>query len=201
MEKILKDDFYSGTTEDIARRLLGKRLCRRTPSGLYVGRIVETEAYVGEKDLACHSARGRTKRNEAMFGPAGRAYIYMIYGMYHCLNVVTQEAGMAEAVLIRALEPLVLSSEKITATQKTWRNRDVEKILNGPGKLCREFEIGKELNGLKFAKENSLWMEEGENIPPSKIVKVKRIGVAYAESWKDKPLRFYIKDKNFISKK
>lgn len=201
MDKILKEDFYAGTTPEIAKKLLGKRLCRRTDAGLCVGKIVETEAYVGKEDLACHSAKGRTARTEAMFSPAGHAYVYLVYGMYHCLNVVTQEAGAPEAVLIRALEPLMLENEKITPEQKLYRGKRIGKILDGPGKLCREFGIRREMNGALLAKKNGLWLEEGEDIPPRRIVAAPRVGVDYAKEWKDKPLRFYIKNNNFISRK
>lgn len=201
MNKILKKDFYQGSTEDIAKKLLGKLLYRQTETGLYAGKIVETEAYAGEKDLACHSAKGRTARNEVMFGPAGRAYVYMIYGMYYCLNIVAQEKGAAEAVLIRALEPVILDSEKIEYGQKYHQNKKIEKILNGPGKLCRAFQIDKKMNGINLTKSNGLWLEDGENIPPQKIVAAKRIGVDYSGKWKDKLLRFYIKDSPFVSKK
>lgn len=201
MNKILKQNFYQGSTEEIAKKLLGKLLYRQTETGIYTGKIVETEAYVGEKDLACHSAKGKTSRNEAMFGPAGRAYIYMIYGMYYCLNIVAQDEGIPEAVLIRALEPVMLDSEKIECGQKYHRNKKIEKILNGPGKLCREFQIDKKANGINLTKSNGLWLEDGENIPTQNIVNAKRIGVDYAGKWKDRLLRYYIKDNIFVSKR
>jgi DNA-3-methyladenine glycosylase len=201
MSKILKQDFYAGTTPEIAQRLLGKYLCRKTETGLYAGKIVETEAYVGEKDLACHSARGKTARTEAMFGPAGHAYIYLIYGMYYCLNIVTQKAGVPEAVLIRSLEPLIIEGKKIEPQQEYYQKKKIEKILNGPGKLCREFQIGKELNGMNLCKKNGIWIENGEDIPKKMIISAKRIGVDYAQQWKDKKLRFYIRDSEFVSKK
>src|SRR5512133_3389770 len=100
MPKLLKEAFYNRATEETAKNLLGKILYRKTEDGLYAGKIVETEAYVGKEDLACHASKGKTKRNEVMFGPAGYAYIYMIYGMYFCLNIVTQEKDDPQAVLI-----------------------------------------------------------------------------------------------------
>lgn len=201
MNKILTEDFYTGTTPEIARRLLGKHLCRQTETGFYAGKIVETEAYLGEKDLAAHSSRGRTPRTEIMYGPPGHAYIYLIYGMYYCLNIVLQKEGTPEAVLIRSLEPLVLASEKILPKEKEYEGKKLEKILNGPGKLCREFQIGKDLNGANLTKRNGLWLENGEDIPPRKIVAAPRIGVDYARHWKNRPLRYYIEDNIFVSKR
>jgi DNA-3-methyladenine glycosylase len=201
MNNILKKDFYEETTKKVAQKLLGKFLCRQTEMGMYVGKIVETEAYLGEKDLASHARKGRTDRTEIMFGPAGYAYIYMIYGMYYCFNIVTEKNGTAGAVLIRALEPIILESQKIKSGQKDFAGKNIEKILNGPGKLCREFKIGKELNGVELSRKNGLWLENGDDIPPRNITKTKRIGVDYAGKWKDKSLRFYIKDNPFVSKK
>lgn len=201
MNKILNNSFYEASTEEVAKKLLGKLLCRKTETGLYAGKIVETEAYLGEKDLASHASRGRTPRTEIMYGPPGHAYIYLIYGMYYCLNVVTEKKGVASAVLIRALEPVILESQNIEEGQDFFQNKKVEKILNGPGKLCREFKIGKELNGMKFSRQNGLWIEEGEDVPPRQIAQTKRIGVEYARDWKDRPLRFYIKNNPFVSKK
>jgi DNA-3-methyladenine glycosylase len=162
---------------------------------------VETEAYLGEKDLASHASKGKTKRTEIMFGEPGHAYVYMIYGMYYCLNIVTEEKGTAGAVLIRALEPIILESQKIDKEQKYFGQKKIDKVLNGPGKLCREFEIGKEQNGIELSRKNGLWLEQGENMPLQNIIKTSRIGVDYAGRWKDKPLRFYIKDNPFVSKK
>jgi len=201
MSKVLKKDFFIGSTEEITQRLLGKLLCRSIGTRIWKGKIVEAESYLGEKDLAAHASHGRTKRTETMYGPPGHAYVYLIYGMYNCLNVVTQEEGTAEAVLIRALEPIVLDGEKIVPDQDAYEGRSIEKILNGPGKLCREFQIDKSLNGATFSRKNGLWLEEYEDIPPERIVRAKRIGVEYAKQWKDKPLRFYIKDSSFVSKK
>lgn len=201
MNKILNDSFYEASTEEIAKKLLGKLLCHRADTGLYAGKIVETEAYLGERDSASHASRGRTPRTEIMYGPPGHAYIYLIYGMYYCLNIVTEKEGIASAVLIRALEPVILESQNIDEEQKFFQNKKVEKILNGPGKLCREFRIGKGLNGMKLSRQNGLWIEEGEDIPPRQIVQAKRIGVEYAGEWKDRLLRFYIKDSPFVSKR
>jgi DNA-3-methyladenine glycosylase len=162
----------SGSTEEIAQRLLGMRLVREREGRLQVGCIVETEAYLGPHDLACHTAKGRTARNEVMFGAPGHAYVYFIYGMYHCVNVVTEPGA---AVLIRALEPL--------------ENIDVR--CDGPGRLCRVLDIDKALNGHDLCCASELWLEGGER--PEKIVKTARIGVDYAGTWAKKKLRFFIK--------
>ncbi|MCK4592500.1 DNA-3-methyladenine glycosylase [Candidatus Parcubacteria bacterium] len=190
--KILKKSFYSQPTEKVARELLGKFLCRKINNKLYIGKIVETEAYLGEKDLACHTSKGITERNKIMFGPAGHAYIYFIYGMYHCFNVVTEEENNPCAVLIRALEPI---------GRRDAINRVSTRPLNGPAKLCREFEIDRELNGYNLTLGRKLWIENKEKIKPIRIKKSKRVGVDYAGIWKDRLLRFYIKDNKFVSKR
>ena len=190
--KILKKSFYSQPTEKVAKELLGKFLCRKIDNKLYVGKIVETEAYLGKKDLACHTSKGMTERNKIMFGPAGHAYIYFIYGMYHCLNVVTEEENNPCAVLIRALEPDPVETQQCCVSTK---------LLNGPAKLCREFEIDKKLNGWDLTIGKKLWIENGEKIKLNQIKKSKRVGVDYAGIWKDRLLRFYIKDNEFVSKR
>lgn len=187
MTNILSRSFYNRPTKTVALELLGKILCRKIGSKVYKGKIVEVEAYLGIKDLACHTSKGRTKRNEVMFGPAGHAYVYFIYGMYHCFNIVTEKEGNPCAVLVRALEPLSLKMHP--------------KSLSGPAKLCRELKIDRSLNGRDLTKYRKLWIEDGEKISPSQIKKSKRIGVDYAGIWKDRMLRFYIKNSEFVSKK
>jgi DNA-3-methyladenine glycosylase len=186
--------FYQQPTVEVARQLLGKYLVRKHSDGKTVGRIVETEAYVGPKDLACHAARGRTARTEIMFGPAGHAYVYFIYGMYHCLNLVTEAVDHPSAVLIRALEPV----EGI-ALMKARRSTELERNLaSGPGKLCEAFAIDKSLNGADVT-GNVLYIEDrGE--PAPKILATPRIGVDYAGKWKDKPWRFLMRGNEFVSK-
>jgi len=191
--KILKKSFYSQPTAEVARQLLGKFLRRRVNGKLYVGKIVETEAYLGEEDLACHASKGMTERNKTMFGPAGRAYIYFVYGMHYCLNVVTEEENNPCAVLIRALEPIKI----ILPPNKG----ELRRVLNGPAKLCREFKIDKKLNGWDLTIGEKLWIENGETIKPNQIKKSKRVGVDYAGIWKNRLLRFYIKNNKFVSRK
>jgi DNA-3-methyladenine glycosylase len=166
--------FYNRDTIVVARELLGKYLVH----GDRVGRIVETEAYLGPHDLAAHSARGRTKRNEVMFGPPGYAYVYMIYGMYFCMNVVTEHAA---AVLIRAIEPV----------------RGLAGKTSGPGLLCNAMKIDRRLNGHDLLSDD-LFIARGS--VSGRIVKRPRIGVEYAGHWARRHLRFYIAGNPFISR-
>jgi DNA-3-methyladenine glycosylase len=187
--------FYEQPTLAVARELLGKYLVRKHPDGKTVGRIVETEAYVGPKDLACHASRGRTARTEIMFGRAGYAYVYFIYGVYYCLNIVTEEVDHASAVLIRALEPV----EGIEIMKRRRRTEEQRNLASGPGKLCQAFAIDKSLNGADVC-AGVLYIEDrGE--PAPKILATPRIGVDYAGKWKDKPWRFLIRGNEFVSRR
>lgn len=178
---IISKDFYAGDTLETAKELLGCKLIRRQGDKVFSGIIVETEAYTAN-DPACHAFKGKTSRAATLFKQPGIAYIYFIYGMYHCMNVVTEEYDKAGAVLIRALEPI-----------------SPVKNTNGPGKLCRELNITKEFNEIDLTSEGSLLsIEEGENIPKSRIISTTRIGIKQAA---DYPWRFYVKDNQFVSKK
>lgn len=171
MERVNRE-FFERPTVSVARELLGKFLVRKIGNKIVKARIIETEAYCGTKDLACHASKGLTERTKVMFGPSGFSYVYMIYGMYHCLNIVTEKKGNPSAVLIRALD---------------YENCD------GPGKLCRRLKIDRKLNAVDLIKSNLLWVENGETkIKKNKIKKGKRIGVDYAGKWKDKLWRFYL---------
>jgi DNA-3-methyladenine glycosylase len=192
----LPRSFYAQPTIQVARQLLGKYLVRRHSDGKTVGKIVETEAYVGPHDLACHAAKGRTPRTEVMFGPPGYAYVYFIYGVYYCLNIVSEEVGHASAVLIRALEPV----EGIELMQKRRRTEELRKLVSGPGKLCLAMAIDKALNGADMCRGNILYVEDRDEAAP-KIGARPRIGVDYAGKWKDKPWRFLIRGSDFVSKK
>jgi len=188
--------FYAQDTIKVARQLLGKYLVRKHPDGTTVGKIVETEAYVGPHDLACHASKGRTARTEVMFGAPGHAYVYFIYGVYWCLNIVTEEVGHASAVLIRALEPI----EGIELMEKRRGTEKIHNLASGPGKLCLAMAIDKGLNAADMARGKVLYVEDrGE--PPLKIRATPRIGVDYAGTWKDKPWRFLIRGSEFVSKK
>lgn len=177
---ILKRDFYSRNTLEVAKELLGCKLNRKLNGRVYSGIIVETEAYT-QDDPACHAYRGRTPRSATLFGKPGLAYVYFIYGMYHCLNFVTEPEDTAGAVLIRALEPISPLSN-----------------TNGPGKLCREMKIDRELNEVDVTTQKSgLWVEKYLEIPPENVITTGRIGIKAAA---DYPWRFYIKGNSFVSR-
>lgn len=178
---IISQDFYNRNTLEVAKDILGCKLNRRIGNEVLSGIIVEVEAYTQE-DPACHAYRGKTPRAITLFKQPGIAYVYFIYGMYHCMNVVTEEYDRAGAVLIRALEP-------IPPAENT----------NGPGKLCKSLNITKELNETDITSKNSdLWIEEGIIVPKKQIITTTRIGIKLAAEY---PWRFYIKDNKFISKK
>ena len=180
----LPRDFYDRDTVVVAKELLGKYLVHIVHGKPRIGKIVETEAYLGPHDLAAHSARGKTKRNEVMFGPAGYAYVYLIYGVYFCTNIVTEREGHASAILLRALEPI----ENIT--DKT----------SGPGLLSRAMAIDKRLYGHDLLSRD-FFISMPDKEEKISIVKRPRIGVDYAGVWAKRHLRFYIKDNPFVSRK
>jgi DNA-3-methyladenine glycosylase len=190
----LPRDFYDQPTVQVAQRLLGTFLVHRHPDGITAGKIVETEAYVGPEDKASHASRGRTLRNAVMFGPAGFAYVYLIYGLHHCLNVVTEGQDYPAAVLIRAVEP-VAGLELMRARRGL---ADVRLLTNGPGKVCQAFAIDRSLNGTDMCGE-TLYIEDRGDLP-SDIVAARRVGVDYAGPWRDKPWRFYIAKHAGVSK-
>lgn len=196
--KVLPHSFYQRSTEAVAQELLGKKLCRELPNGkMLSGYIIETEAYMGLLDKGCHSFGGRkTSRTQVMYEHGGVAYVYLIYGMYHCLNAVSSIKDHPEAVLIRALEPC----DGVDWMKIKSRVTQEQKILNGPGKLCKVFEIDKNLNAHDLT-QKPLWIEEGKNISSSQVVCSPRINIAYAEEWISKPLRFSVKDSPYISVK
>lgn len=174
--------------------MLGKYLVRQHPAGATLGRIVETEAYVGPEDKACHASRGRTPRTEIMFGRAGHAYVYLIYGFHCMLNIVTEAPDFPAAVLIRAVEPL----EGLELMRSRRKTENVRGLASGPGKLCQAFAIDRKLNGGDMCGEILYVEDRGE--PAPKIVITPRIGVDYAGKWKRKPWRFLIRGNRFVSK-
>ena len=175
--------FYDRDTIVVARELLGKFLVHRSEGVERVGKIVEVEAYLGPHDLAAHSARGLTKRTKVMFGPPGHAYVYMIYGMHFCVNIVTERDGHASAVLLRAIEPV----------------KNVGGRTQGPGLLCRAMDIDLRLNGHDLTGEDFHVADSPGSSPP-RIVKRPRVGVDYAGAWARRHLRFYIRGNPFVSK-
>lgn len=190
----LPRSFYEQPTVDVAKQLLGKYLVRQHPKGATAGRIVETEAYVGPQDLACHASKGRTARTEVMFGPAGHAYVYFIYGFYNMLNLVTERKDHPAAVLIRAVEP-VMGLDLMRARRQLDSLRD---LASGPGKLCQAFGIDRSLNGADLCAA-VLYVEDRGELQP-KFRSTPRIGVDYAGKWKDKRYRFVIRGNNFASR-
>lgn len=179
-------------TRDLAKALLGKVLVH----GETAGRIVETEAYLGLRDRACHAWGGkRTPRLEPLYGPPGHAYIYLIYGMYHCLNVVCQEEGTPECVLIRALEPL----EGLEIMGERGGGKKPELLCAGPGRLCRALGLNRSLSGVNLL-TGDFYLAEGPDIPAREILAAPRIGVDYAGEDKDRPWRYYVAGSVFVSK-
>lgn len=174
--KILPRAYFDRPTLQVARSLLGKYLVRENGEKRTVAKIVEVEAYVGPEDRASHASRGRTPRTEVMFGPPGVAYVYLIYGMHHCLNVVTEQKGYPAAVLIRAVE---LASG----------------LVDGPGRVCRMLQIDRGLNRLDLTQGRALWIEDrGLRVAAERIAAYPRIGVAYAGEWAVKPWRFRVEE-------
>jgi len=185
---ILKRNFYKQDTLNVAKRLLGCFLVRKIGNKIIKGMITETEAYIGEDDLACHASKGRTPRTEVMYGEAGRAYIYMIYGMHHCLNIVTEKKNFPAAVLIRGLANI---SEWKTNRREWIKTSDVSN-LNGPGKLCKFFKTDRKLNDADITKKDKLWVESGLKIKNSNIKKSKRVGIDYARHCRYYLWRFHL---------
>ena len=188
-------DFYAQPTAFVARQLLGKYLVRAHPDGITAGKIVETEAYIGSEDKASHASRGLTPRAAIMFGPPGFAYVYLIYGMHHCLNVVTEDEGYPAAVLLRAVEP----QAGIELMQKRRQTTKVHLLTNGPGRVCQAFAIDRCLNATDMCGEVLFIEDRGE--PPDDIMATTRIGIDKAGPWRDKLWRFYVCDHASVSKR
>ncbi len=194
---ILSRDFYQQPTLTVARQLLGQHLCRRLPSGeTLVGRIVETEAYIGFTDSACHASKGQTARNKVMFGAAGHAYLYLIYGLYSMFNIVTEPEGSPCAVLIRALEPV----EGIDTMQQL-RGQRLRQLTNGPGRLAQALALDRSLNGVDLTCGDPIWVEAAPTVIEDEVVTGPRIGICYADPVAvAAPWRFWVKTNPFVSK-
>ncbi len=202
----LNRNFYNRETLVVAKDLLGKILVHEY-SGIKVsGKIVEVEAYKGLTDKAAHSYGGkRTKRVEVMYGKAGHAYVYLIYGMYNCMNVVTCEEGIPEAVLIRAVEPIegldIISHNRYKIKYNKLSKKQKLNLTSGPGKLCIALNINRDNNNDDLCKD-ILYIENRNELSNVKfeIISSKRIGIDYAEEAKDFLWRFHIKDNPYVSK-
>ena len=181
----LPPSFYARPALTVARELLGARLVLDEGGWRRVGRIVETEAYVGEHDLACHASKGRTPRTEVLFGPPGRAYVYLIYGMYHCFNVVTDAEGVGSAVLVRGVEPVEGLPEKART--------------DGPGRLCRALGLTLAHNRWDL-QDPALHLAPGEPVPEAQVERGPRIGVDYAGAWALEPYRLWVRGSQHVSR-
>ncbi len=186
----LPREFYDRPTATVARDLLGKLLVRRRPDGAQrVARIVEVEAYLGVRDAASHARRGPTPRAAIMFGPPGHLYFYLIYGMHHCLNLVTESDGTAGAVLIRAAEPAA-----------GFDDVPGRRILSGPGKLCAALGITLRDKGTDLTQTGAFFVATDDTRPPPRATSA-RIGVDYAGPWALRKLRFYVPGNPAVSGK
>jgi DNA-3-methyladenine glycosylase len=195
---MLKRRFYERNTFTVAKELLGKILVRETEKGATSGKIVETEAYIGPQDKASHAYKSlRTKRTEVQFGPKGHAYIYFIYGMYHCLNVTSGEiSGKPEAILIRAVEPI--EGVEIMLMNRRINIDKIRNLTSGPGKLCEAMGITTRLNGHDLVTP-PLYIKGDGSVSRDQIQEDRRIGVDYAGKWRNMPWRYFIKDNDFVS--
>jgi DNA-3-methyladenine glycosylase len=191
--RVLPASFYGRETELVAREMLGTVLECETDDGTASGIIVETEAYIGEHDLACHAAVGRTARTEHLYGPPGIAYVYFIYGMYWCFNAVTRAEGLPSAVLVRALEPL--DGIALMHRRRPRINSDVE-LTNGPGKLCSALGITGSNTG-KSLQRKPLVIREGEHVADDDVEVTTRVGITRSADW---PLRWIVKGNRFVSR-
>lgn len=201
--KILDHDFFKRDTIEVAKNLLGKKIIRNISGNFFCAKIVETEAYLGLNDRACHSYGGNiTKRNEILYRKGGHIYVYLIYGMYNLLNIVTKSENEPEAVLIRAVEPIEnIDGMAINRFGKNFKNLSTyqkKNLTNGPGKLAMALSIDRSLNGTILSKDY-LFIEDGEEV--KNIITAKRIGIDYAGEDANLPLRYYIGDNPHVSAK
>lgn len=191
-------DFFSEDTVSVAKNLVGKELVRETECGILTARITETEAYHGPEDKASHAFGNKlTARTRVMFEAPGSVYVYLIYGMYHCLNFVTGKKGFPAAVLIRSVKPL-----QGISFMKKFRNRKLKNLrdmANGPSKLCMAMNINRDLNGLDSIMSNEVYIKEGSRSENFEIAAKPRINIDYAKEYALKPWRFFEKGSLFLS--
>lgn len=201
----LSRDFYARDTLTVARELLGQRLVRLLEGKRASGRIVEVEAYTGEQDKASHARFGRTRRNRPMYGPPGHAYVYLIYGIHHCLNVVTERDGFPAAILIRALEPLegieAMRRRRQTAVAGGRGNRPNVLLTSGPGRLCQALGIDRRFDGADLcAPDALLFVTEDAAVPDEAVATGARVGVRGDEVAVTVPWRFTIQGNRYVSR-
>jgi len=196
---ILNRDFYERDTLIVAKELLGKFLVHETAQGITVGKIVETEAYIGPEDKASHAYNNlRTKRTEVQFGAQGHAYIYQIYGMYFCFDVTSgRSVGKPEAILVRALEPI--DGVEVMIERRCVSGNRIVNLTNGPSRLCMAMDITKKQNGTDLCIP-PLYIDTGVAVKEKQIMQTNRVNVDYAEEWRHLPWRFFIKNNGFVSK-
>ncbi len=194
-------EFFARDTLAVARDLLGVRLVRMLDGERLSGVIVECEAYIGEDDTACHASKGRTARNEVMFGPPGYAYVYFTYGMHWMLNVVTEIEGFPAAVLVRAIEPVVGIETMRTLRQAKGNPRREWDLTSGPARLTQALAIDRTLNGTDLVAGGELWLERGASFPDDALERGPRIGIRYAAE-KDQrvPWRFWVRGNSYVSR-
>lgn len=198
----LDRDFYKRDTLTVAKELLGKIIVHKVDNQIYKGIIVETEGYLGINDKACHSYGGkRTKKIETMYGKAGLAYVYIIYGIYNCFNITTVDEGIPEAVLIRGVEPIsninIIAKNRFNKKYNELSSYERKNITNGPGKFAMAFEIDRSHDGIDLTEDSIYILDNDMEID---IVETTRIGIDYGEEARFFNYRFYIKDNKFVSK-
>lgn len=203
--KILENDFFKRDTVEVAKSLIGKKIIRNISGNFFCAKIVETEAYLGLEDRACHSYGGRiTDRNKTLYLSGGHIYVYLIYGMYDLLNIVTRDEEHPEAVLIRGVEPLEnldgISKNRFGKTYEELSTYQRKNLSNGPGKLSMALGINRSLNG-KILSKDYLYIEDADEISESDLLITKRIGIDYAGEDANLPLRFCLRDNPYVSKK
>lgn len=202
--KRLSREFYIDDPEVVGKNLLGKYIVREYDGKRLIGKIVETEAYKAMGDKAAHMNNNKiTERTKISFEVGGHAYIYLIYGMYFCFNVVTCEKGVGGAVLIRGIQPIEgINDMMINRYNKIEESKTkIKNLTNGPGKLCNALLIDKTLYGEDLCTSNKLYIEEGEYIKEDEIIYSKRVNIDYAEEAKDFLWRYYIRRNEYVSKK
>lgn len=196
--EILDQAFYLKDGITLAKELLGQVLVRQEGDNTYAFKIVETEAYMGITDKGAHVfGDKKTARTAPLYEIGGTTYIYLIYGMYHCLNISAGEKGVPYCVLIRSVEPMDESAVAYAAQHRNIKSKKLTDLTNGPGKLCKALHIDRSLNHLNVSQKGALWIAKGDKV--TDIVSAKRINIPYAQEDADKPWRFYIKDHPFVS--